>query len=113
MVLSISISPSHSLIPPLPLSPPVYSVMSDSEWDDSDTDDSSPAAAPSADVSASSASAVVASSAAPPTMLIAFPIQLCLPAHAVLAAGIPAGITLLYDAIKNIITILAYDAHKR
>jgi len=48
-----------------------------------------------------------------PPILLALPITLALKGHPALANGIPAGITLLYDAAKNVSTILVYDQHKR
>ena len=99
---------------------------SDSDWDVDEDEvqaDASPvvvtpaaatSASPVAAAAAASPTAAAASpSSAPPSVLLALPIQLSLKDHPALAAGIPAGITLLYDSAKNVITLLAYDQHKR
>lgn len=98
---------------------------SDSDWDVDEDEvqaDASPvvvtpaaatSASPVAAAAASPTAAAASPSSAPPSVLMALPIQLSLKDHPALAAGIPAGITLLYDSAKNVITLLAYDQHKR
>jgi hypothetical protein len=85
---------------------------SDSDWEEDDETTQTPpvvtaAASPAASAVASPSNAVV------PSVLIALPITLALKEHPALAGGIPAGLTLLYDQPKNVITMLAYDQHKR
>ena len=90
-----------------------------SEWD-SEPDEPQPqrsaaVAAVAAQTAAPAPAPAPASATAsgPPSVLFALPIQLALKEHPALAAGIPAGITLLYEQGKNIVTLLCYDAHKR
>lgn len=83
---------------------------SDSDWE-SDSDVS--VSGDSAVATPSAPSVPPAASAAVPSVLLAMPITLALKDHPALAAGIPAGLTLLYDQAKNVLTLLAYDQHKR
>ena len=98
---------------------------SDSEWEEEEDERTTaeptngarlplePAASSShGAVAAAPAPSVVALS--PPSVLLALPITLALKDQPPpLGTGIPAGVTLLYDAAKNAITLVAYDEHKR
>ena len=86
----------------------------DSDWDEEVTAEDAPASQEIAAVPAASPTAAASpANGAIPNVLLALPITLALKDHPQLAGGIPAGLTLLYDAAKNIITLLAYDPHKR
>ena len=94
---------------------------SDSDWESDHDDDvavvtSAPVSTPSVTGAAPApvaATPVAESSNVVPSVLVAHQVTLAMKDHPALAAGIPAGLTLLYDQAKNMITLFAYDPHKR